>query len=125
MFHEVEKELAKVKNKVISGDYIGQSVVRGYGKGFYFLKRLSRTNFVKSDVSSYELIDDINKTSIWSTFIRGYVGHMVFGIPGLATGVISSFKNKEYLFSLNFKNGKKSLLSIDRKTYEYLLKVLF
>ena len=114
-----------MKNKVISGDYLGQTVIRGYGKGFYFVKRLSKTSFVKSDVASYELIDNINKASIWSTFIHGYVGHLVFGMPGLATGILASFKNKEYLFSLSFKDGKRSLLSIDRKTYEYLLKVLF
>ena len=112
-------------NSVIAGDYCGCSVIRGYGKSFYLMKHLAKNQFEKKDVFSYELVNNINNTSIWSTFIKGYIGHAVFGIPGLAAGVVSSMKNIEYLFAIDFSDGKKSLLSIDQQTYKYLLKVLF
>ena len=112
-------------NSVIAGDYCGCSVIRGYGKSFYLMKHLSNNQFEKKDVFSYELVNNINNTSTWSTFIKGYIGHAVFGIPGLAAGVVSSMKNIEYLFAIDFADGKKSLLSIDQETYKYLMKVLF
>ena len=113
------------KNNVIAGDYCGQSVVVGYGKSFYFMKGLSKMKFDKTYVDSYELIDNMNNMSAWSTFIRGYIGHLVFGFPGLAAGVVSSLNKMEYLFSISFRDGKKSLLSIDKNTYKYFLKILF
>ena len=113
------------KNIVVAGDYRGYSVIKGYGKSFYLMKKLSKVKFDKSNVNSYELINSLNNTSTWSTFVKGYVGHAVFGIPGLAAGVISSLKNVEYLFSIDFSDGKKSLLSIDQDMYKYLMKVVF
>ena len=112
-------------NTVVAGDYHGYSVIKGYGKSFFLMKRLTKIKFEKTDVISYELINNINNSSTWSTFVKGYVGHAVFGMPGLAAGVISSLKNVEYLFSIEFSDGKKSLLSIDQSIYKYLMKVLF
>ncbi len=113
------------KNIVIAGDYCGCSVIKGYGKSFYLMKNLSKLKFDKIVVASCALINNINKASGWSTFIAGYFGHAVFGIPGLAAGVVSSLKNVEYLLSVDFYNGKQSLFSVDEDTYRYLIKILF
>lgn len=116
--------MAKAKNKVIAGDYVDWDVVCGAGK-FDFMYRLSRVNLSRNSVIKYELIDGSNGDSFWGTFLRGYIGHAVLGTAGLIASSIKSAHQRVILLSIEFKNGKRSLIEVDEDHYKKILKVLY
>lgn len=112
------------KNTVIAGDYINQDVVV-VGKKFYFMQGLKKVAFEKADVFKHELVSNVSENPFWSTVARGCVGQMVFGPVGAIVGMASAPKGTEYLLSIEFNSGEKSLLSLDNKTYKSLIALIF
>ena len=116
--------MAKAKNKVIAGDYVDWDVICGAGK-LDFMHRLSRVNLNRNSVLKYELIDGTNGNSFWNTFLRGYVSYAILGTAGLIASSIGSAHQRIVLVSIEFKNGKRSLIEVDEEHYKKILKVLY
>lgn len=111
------------KSTVVAGDYKDYSVVT-YGKKLYFMMFTKRVEIKPADVYKYEVIDDIKK-SFWSTLISGAAWGALFGAPGLIASTVSSARSKRILLSIEFNNGKKSLVEISDKEYKNIVKLLY
>lgn len=124
--------MANAKNRVTAGDYLGGKVSVSFGTpciscGF--------TNVMvnKTTVASYELVTDQHRKSATSGAARGIVGGtlgtLVAGPVGLIAGGVAgslSAKNKGiYQVSVQFKDGKRSLLEVDDKIYNAIVKKCF
>lgn len=117
--------MAKAKNAVIVGDYIGKQVlgtlgqvqiVTGFGKG-ELINRFT--------VDSYELITDEHRKSAASGVARGIVGGALLGPVGMLAGGLSAKNKGIYQVAIQFKDGKRSLIEIDDKVYKSLVKSCF
>ena len=124
--------MASAKNKVLSGDYVDDSVrieglgtqlVFGYGKD-NDLFTTTHITLDKSTVESYEVLTEDKVKSASSTMLRAGAGALLLGPLGLLAGVSGKTKGI-YNVAILFKDGKKSLIEIDDKHYKVLMKVLF
>ncbi len=105
-------------NTVIAGDYKGCSVRE-------LIDRIEivtiawhsevMTKINKDTVESYEEISEERKRSAGNVAARGLVGAALLGPVGLAAGVLSSRKKGTHQISIQFKDGKKSLIEVDDK----------
>lgn len=76
----------------------------------------------KLSVSSYTVIDETNKDQY--SFWKGALGVALFGGFGAIAGV-GGKKSKEYLVAVEWKDGEKSLLSLDEDAYKVFVKSMF
>lgn len=103
------------KNKVIKGDYQGESVFKEiFGRN---LTIGNKKSIFKTNVKEYELIDENKTKSGSSAVLRSAVGVALLGGVGILAGL--SAKNKGvYLIALEFTDGKRCLIEIDEKLYK-------
>lgn len=115
-----------MNNQVIAGDYKNWDVVFSFNK-IYLMHKMQKIQIKKNSISSWELINDIEKNTLWSQVIASGVGGIIFGTVGaIAGGAIASKKsNTIYLISIEFLSGKKSLLQLDSKAYLEFVKYLY
>ena len=112
-------------NKVLAGDYEGYGVIKG-SKGYvlgYGFKRQIPLN--KKTIESYEVITEDIRKSAASGIGRGIVGGALLGPVGMLAGGLSAKNKGAYQIAIQFNDGKKSLIEIDKKGYNYLVKNLF
>lgn len=117
--------MSKAKNQVIAGDYVGRKV-RCTSNRIIF-DRAFDTPIEVSDatVSRYEVVDQDASKSATSVVSRGLLGGMVLGTVGMIAGSLSAKNDTIVLISIEFKNGDKSLIEVDKTVYKTLLKILF
>ena len=77
------------------------------------------------NVESYELITDEHRKSASSGVARGLVGGALLGPVGMLAGGLSAKNKGIYQVAIQFKDGKRSLLEIDDKTYKAIVKNCF
>lgn len=114
--------MSKARNKVIAGDFINRPVKVSFGSvtidtGFFNSITLNKTT-----VESYELITDSHKKSASSSAMRGLVGGFLLGPAGLIAGGVTGKTKDIYNVAINFTDGKRSLLEIDQKIYNTIIK---
>jgi len=113
------------KNKVIAGDYEGYKVKTGWG-GFTFTPPLfsqqrDSIKISRNTVRSYRIITDDHRKSAISGIARGLISNYFFGNAGLIGGTLSAKNRSDYLISVDFFNGKRSLIDVDEKKYRALI----
>ncbi len=80
----------------------------------------------KQYISSYMVLDENNKNSSEFSFWKGALGMAVFGGIGVVAGIGGKNKSsKEYLISIEWKSGEKSLILIDDEYYKVFIKSMF
>lgn len=111
-------------NTVLEGDYKGGKIKKQEYLEIIFEEANNKKKQLldKNNIESYEIIDETNKKtySLW----KGVLGSMLFPIWGFAAGV-GGKKKEAYLISINWKNGKKSLICIDKEWKETLVRGMF
>lgn len=117
--------MAKVKNEVIAGDYAGRKVRCTRNRIIFDRAFDTPIEVDDTTVSRYEVIDQESTKDLTSAFGRGLVGNALFGPVGMMAGVISAKNSTSIIVSIEFKNGDKSLIEIDRNIYKVLLKILY
>lgn len=117
--------MAKVKNEVIAGDYAGRKVRCKRNRIIFDRAFDTPIEVDDATVSRYEVIDQESTKNLTSTLSRGLVGNALFGPVGMMAGVMSAKNATAVLVSIEFKNGDKSLIEIDKSIYKVLLKILF
>ena len=85
------------KGRVIAGDYEGYDVIT-YDDKCCFMRRLHRIDVDKSVVTKFDVVDNIKK---------GFL------------------KKDKHLISIEFYNGKRSLIEVEDKEYKCVLRALY
>jgi len=117
--------MAGAKNKVIAGDYLGHVVGATAGqvmfiKGFGVSVALNKTT-----VEGYEVITDDIRKSAASGVARGIVGGLLLGPVGMLAGSLSAKNKGIHTIAIAFRDEKKSLVEVDVKVYQALVKACF
>jgi hypothetical protein len=112
------------KNKVVAGDYEGKALLYSYGKLEIINGFLKTIPISKDTVEEYEVIDESSRKSAASAVGRGFVGGLVLGPVGLLAGISAKSKGT-HIVAIQFKDGKKSLLDLNDKYYNGMVKILF
>lgn len=106
------------KNYVVEGKYKNRKIDGGSILNIDVeLQPLS-----KRYISSYTVIDESNKDQY--SFWKGTLGVALFGGLGAIAG-INGKKKKEYLIAVEWKDGEKSLISLDEEYYKVFVKSNF
>lgn len=106
------------KNYVVEGKYKNRKILGGSSLDIDVeLQPLSKTY-----ISSYTVIDESNKDQY--SFWKGALGVALFGGLGAIAGV-NGKKKKEYLIAIEWKDGEKSLISLDDEYYKVFVKSNF
>ena len=106
------------KNYVVEGKYKNRKILGGSLLDIDVeLQPLS-----KRYISSYTVIDESNKDQY--SFWKGALGVALFGGLGAIAGV-NGKKKKEYLIAVEWKDGEKSLISLDEEYYKVFVKSNF
>lgn len=112
---------------VIQGDYKHWRVVNHkkyenlFLEGYSEFKELSRDNIKKYDTVHIEY----KKSSI-DIIIRIIIGGCLVGIIGVLAGFTASNTYEAYrLVSIEFEDGKKSLIKMNKKEFRYLLESIY
>ena len=103
-------------NYVMEGKYKNEKITGGT------LLRTDSSPFSKRYISYYTVIDETNKDqySLW----KGALGVALFGGIGAVAGICGKNK-KEYLIAIEWKDGEKSLISINDEYYKVFVKSMF
>lgn len=103
-------------NCVLEGKYKNKKVTCGTQL------RVELYPFSKHTISSYTVIDETNKDQY--SFWKGALGVALFGGLGAVAGIGGKNK-KEYLIAIEWKDGEKSLISINDEYYKVFVKSMF
>jgi len=117
--------MANAKNMVIAGDYQGKQITCTLGNASLYIGLIKSFELNKKNVESYELITDEHRKSASSGVARGLVGGALLGPVGMLAGGLSAKNKGIYQVAVQFKDGKRSLLEIDDKTYKAIVKNCF
>lgn len=112
------------ESKVIAGDYKGYDVIAYAGK-CYFKHWLQKVKVNKATVTRYELISNVERHPFWGTLVKGAIGRAFFGTIGAASAISSSMDKKVYIVSIEFRNGRRSLIQITDKDYISVLRAIY
>lgn len=113
------------KNTVIEGDYKGKCIIRVNGSVFISTGFFKTLELSKSNVANYEILNEDKRKSATSGATRALVGGALLGGIGLLAGALSAKNKGEYLITIQFTDGKKSLLNVDDKIYKTLISKCF
>lgn len=111
---------------VISGDYQGREIKAAWGGKVYINSKGGEKIMIDSStVNSYEILEIDDKKSFSSGVARGIVGGAVFGGVGALAGVNSAKTMKTAKIKILFKDGKCSLLKVNKVFYDAIINNLF
>lgn len=103
-------------NIVLEGKYKNEKIL--YSKDML----ICDGGLIPRYISSYTVIDESNKDQY--SFWKGALGIALFGGLGAIAGV-NGKKKKEYLIAIEWKDGEKSLISLDDEYYKVFVKSNF
>lgn len=103
-------------NLVLEGKYKNKKISCGTQL------RVDLNPFSKRYISSYTIINESDKKEY--SFWKGAVGSAFFGGLGAIAG-INGKSRKEYLISVEWKDGNKSLILLDDEYYKVFVKSMF
>lgn len=111
-------------NKVIAGDYEKKLISSTFGVVMLSTSTFKSIPIDKTTVEEYEIIDEESRKSAVSAVGRAFVGGIILGPVGWLAGLSAKSKGT-YVIALQFKDGKKSLIEVDKKINSALMKKLF
>ena len=116
----------KTTNTVVAGDYAGRKVKVKFFNQIQLCRLFSAPILVdETTVARYEVVSqDVSKSGT-SALCRGFIGRFFFGTPGMIAGSLSAKNKVATTVSVEFKNGDRSLMEVDRRIYKLLMKKLF
>lgn len=115
-------------NFVIAGDFQNYPVQVKFGGTLRICTKAGfKREFLeitKETVKSYEVVDSDESISATSAVGRAVVGSALFGPVGIAAA-LSAKKKKSYVVAVEFQNGKRSLMELDKDLYGFFMKSMF
>lgn len=124
---KIEGNMAKAKNKVISGIYKNFNVILdcGHVKIFSVWEQEKTTILRKFDIQSIIPVNATQNKDMGSSIARGLVGGFLLGPAGLIGGAILGKNNEVYVLQVTFKSGASCLIEVDGKIYQEILKIMY
>lgn len=113
-----------MNNYVVAGEYLGWQVKGGFG-GITLNRGFKKIKLNKATIETYELITEEHSKSAASGAVRGIVGGALLGPVGMLAGGLSAKEKGVYHVAIQFKNGEKSLLKIDKTFYDRIIQDMF
>ncbi len=113
-----------MNNYVVAGSYSGHQVKGGF-KGIILASGFKKIPLNKGTIESYELITDEHTKSAASGAVRGLIGGALLGPVGMLAGGLSAKEKGVYHVAVQFKDGEKSLLKIDKTFYDRIVQEMF
>lgn len=111
-------------NKVVAGDYKGQGVMLNMGNPVITLPMLKSLKLNKNTILEYEVLTGSSRKSGTSAVGRAAIGAFFLGPIGLAAGLSAKSKGT-YQIAIQFKDGKRSLIEVDDKIYNAIVRKMF
>jgi hypothetical protein len=113
----------KTINYVVEGKWKNEELYLSYKNDFI---KIGGGSLKKEYISSYTVLDENNINSSEYSFLKGALGVAIFGGAGAVAGIGGKKKTtKEYLISIEWKSGEKSLILIDDEYYKTFVKSMF
>jgi len=111
---------------VIAGSYKGNVLQKFWGRIWIKVGFWGReiVDINKTTIESYNVVNETYQKSATSAIGRGLVGSLLLGPVGMLAG-LSAKSEGTHTLQLNFKDGNKSLISVDDDYYNAIVKVLF
>lgn len=123
--------MAKAKNQVIAGDFVGQKLSASFGRVSINMN-FGSIELNKDTVESYELITDEHRKSAMSGVARGIVGGVLLGPVGMLAGGLSAKSKGIYQIAIQFREDRKAtysnkrcLVEVDDSIYKAIIKNCF
>ncbi len=115
------------RNMVIAGDYKGKIIKNCiiFENVSWNINKTKMLPLNKDTVESYTLITEDIQKSLASGVIRGSIGEGLFGDAGMLAGALSAKNKGIYTIAINFKDGKRSLIEVDKNQYDKLIIDMF
>lgn len=111
------------KNYVLEGIYKNAKISERMNYlSVYTEKYIGGRPLIKKQVSYYTVIDETNKEEY--SFWKGALGVALLGSAGAIAGLRGK-KTKEYLIAIEWKDGQKSLISLDDEYYKVFVRSMF
>lgn len=112
-------------NFVLEGKYKNEKI-KSFSDSLYLPNIDHGYYMTKNHISSYTILDENSKNSSEFSFWKGALGMAVFGNIGVVAGIGGKNKSsKEYLISIEWKSGEKSLILLDDEYYKVFIKSMF
>lgn len=109
-------------NYVLEGKYKNEKISGYKDISVNTSEYIGGRSLSKQQVSSYTVIDENEKDQY--SFLKGAFGVALLGGAGAVAGV-NGKKKKEYLISIEWNDGEKSLILIDDEYYKIFVKSMF
>lgn len=110
-----------MKNYVVTGDYKGKPVKLAAGNRPPFISATFSNVAISADnVTAYEVLSGVQRTSGKSAIGRAAAGAAVLGPIGLMAGA-GAKKKGTYRIALSFKNGKNCVVEVDDDLYSTIM----
>lgn len=120
--------MAKAKNAVIAGDYVGKKVNLSFGRVQLDMGLMPAIILDRSTVADYSVVDESQKKSMSSGVMRGLVGGALLGPAGLVAGAVTAKQKGIYQIAIQLKedpqwvaSGKRFLIEVDDKIYKAIM----
>nr|WP_301906459.1 hypothetical protein [uncultured Anaerostipes sp.] len=116
--------MGKAKNKVIAGDFKGAAIGKLLGSVFITPFGHEAIELNNNTVEYVETITERHQKSAVSGVARGAVGAALLGPVGMLAGLSAKSKGV-HIVAIKFVDGTNSLVEVDDKLYESILKKTF
>ncbi|MFR3499136.1 MAG: hypothetical protein ACLTT7_08980 [Paraclostridium bifermentans] len=115
-----------INSLVIDGDYKHSFISTSKESGILRIERdQSSIELAKSNIDKYDIVYIEYKKSIIDILLRIIICSYLIGILGLLAGFTASNTYESYrIIDVEFKDGKKSRIKINKKQFKQLLEIM-
>lgn len=114
-----------ITNRVIAGEYIGRFIKIKKGK-IFFLKLFSESiEKDKNDIKNIKVVNKENCNDFNKIYNSSWLKSQIYGEKAAIADIVANSNAVNYIISIEYVSGEKSLIEIDGKNYKKLLIIMY